>query len=482
MSEQAVGVGSELAKKYRVGRLLGEGGMATVFEGEHMRLGQKVAIKVLHEDLASNVELIARFEREGRALSKLKSRHVVRVFDVDEAPNGVPFLVMERLEGTDLAEELGARGALPIAEAVGYVMQACSAMEEAHAVGIVHRDLKPSNLFLTTEGGTRIVKVLDFGIAMDALPEHGARLTETSAVMGTPVYMAPEQFRRTRDVDGRADIWALGATLYEMLTGSPPFSGTANTIGVAVVTDDFPPIEDSRPDAPAALRAVIARTLEKDPAKRFATMRELADALAPFGDTVIIAPRSSPRVSSAEALGRASTRPVMTAPLHAPPPETRPDAVKASTPAPELGAEAAPSRSSSRRRVVLGAAVIAAVAGASALFVATRAPPGARTAPGPAASASSAASSSSSPSPFAPTSASVGVVPLVPPPLDAAATASQLAPGDSRLPPPPSTTGVAPRTSAGGRPSATQGGGPPSAKPSAKPPTGNAPPLFFPGQ
>ena len=479
MAEHAVGVGSELAKKYRVGRLLGEGGMATVFEGEHMRLGQKVAIKVLHEDLVSNVELIARFEREGRALSKLKSRHVVRVFDVDEAPNGVPFLVMERLEGTDLAEEIGARGALPIAEAVGYVMQACSAMEEAHAVGIVHRDLKPANLFLTTEGGTRIVKVLDFGIATDALPEHDARLTQTTSVMGTPIYMAPEQFRSTRDVDGRADIWALGATLYEMLTGSPPFSGTSSTIGLAVVIDDFPPIEDSRPDAPAALRAVVARTLEKDAARRFATMRELADALAPFGDTVIIAPSSSPRVTAADALGRASTRPVMTAVVHAPSPATR-DAAKASTPAPELRAAAAPSRISSRRRVVLAAAMVAAVAGASALFVATRAPSGGRTAAQAAASSASASAGSSSP--IAPTSTTAAVLlPLVPDPLDGGASAPQLAAVGSRLAPPTSPTGIAMRTD-GGRATAAPSGGAPSAEPSAKPPTGTTPPLFFPGQ
>jgi serine/threonine protein kinase len=464
MSEHAVGVGSELAKKYRVGRLLGEGGMATVFEGEHMRLGQKVAIKVLHEGLARNVELIARFEREGRALSKLKSRHVVRVFDVDEAPNGVPFLVMERLEGTDLDQEIGARGALPIAEAVGYVMQACSAMEEAHAVGIVHRDLKPSNLFLTTEGGTRIVKVLDFGIAKDALPDHGARLTQTAAVMGTPVYMAPEQFRRTRDVDGRADIWALGATLYEMLTGSPPFSGTASTIGVAVVNDDFPPIEDSRPDAPAALRAVIARTLEKDPAKRFATMGELADALAPFGDTVIIAPRSSPRGSAAEALGRASTRPVMTAALHAQPPETRSDAVKASTPAPELKTDRVPSGALSRRWVVPGVVVfaVAIVVGGSALFVAMRG----RSVTAPVTSSSLPASSSAPPWPSPASSTSAAApLPLVPAPA-----------------PSPSTTVVSPRPPAGGRPQGSPGGSAPSAKPSAMPPTGSPPPLFFPGQ
>ena len=475
--------GSELAKKYRVGKLLGEGGMATVFEGEHIRLGQKVAIKVLHEELTENVELIARFEREGRALSKLKSRHVVRVFDVDETPNGVPFLVMERLEGSDLEQEIAARGALPIAEAVGYVMQACSAMEEAHGVGIVHRDLKPSNLFLTTEGGARIVKVLDFGIATDALPEQGKepekRLTKTASVMGTPVYMAPEQFRRTRDVDGRADIWALGATLYEMLTANPPFSGTPSTIGVAVVNDDYPPIEQSRPDTPVALRAVIARTLEKDPAKRFARMGELADALAPFGDRVILAPYSSRRLPVAEVLGRASTRPAM-APVLALSPETRLDAVKASTPAPELRTDGAPARRSSLRWVSLGIAAVLSVAGASLLFVATRGRPDARTSPEPVASSSAPAPSASSSPPATSTASAAVLLPLVPLPLDDA-SAAPLASGGSR-PPPSSSTGAAPRTSAGSRPPGSPGSAAPSVRPSAKPPNGNAPPLFFPGQ
>ena len=471
--------GSELANKYRVLRLLGEGGMATVFEGEHMRLGQRVAIKVLHEDLMGNVELIARFEREGRALSKLKSRHVVRVFDVDETPTGRPFLVMERLEGSDLDQEIAARGPLPIGEAVGYVIQACSAMAEAHAVGVVHRDLKPSNLFLTNEGGTRIVKVLDFGIATDALPDQAKRLTRTESVMGTPVYMAPEQFRRTRDVDGRADIWALGATLYEMLTGKPPFSGTASTIGVAVVNDDYPPVEDARPDVPSELRAVIARTLEKDPAKRYPTMNDLADALAPFGDTVIIAPRSSPRLPAAtEALGRASTRPAVMPVLSE---VTIVPAATASTPAPGGATEVTPPpRRSPLLWIGLGMGLV--VVGGAALLFATQGSFAARTtaAPlsstpaalvAPAYSAPSATPSEATPSEAPSSATTTAIVPLA---ASSPAAAGSTAPVGSK---------PGPRATASARPSSSTASPPSSAKPGgAKPPNGTPPPLFFPGQ
>lgn len=471
--------GSSLANKYRIGRLLGEGGMATVFEGEHVRLGQKVAIKVLHEDLVKDPQLVARFEREGRALSKLKSRHVVRVFDVDETPTGRPFLVMERLEGTDLDRELSARGPLPIAEAIGYLSQACSAMAEAHAAGVVHRDLKPSNLFLTTEGGTRIVKVLDFGIAMDAQPEHAPRLTHTEAVMGTPVYMAPEQFRRTRDVDGRADIWALGATLYEMLTGKPPFSGTASTIGLAVVHDEYPPVEDARPDVPASLTAVIARTLQKDPAKRFATMDELADALLPFGDSVVVAPRSSGRrlpVTPDLDLDRASTRPavepVMPAEL----------GVQAKTPAGAALPTLARAKRSPARSLPIGIGL--AVVAVAAVLVAMRSPAVTRTTaePAPPSTPPSTVSPSSSAAPATSTAAVSGSVPastlgalapITPPTPSAGGSAAPVA---SLASPASSAVVVAPRASTAPRSSA------PATKPAAKSGTSNAPPLFFPGQ
>lgn len=261
--------------------------MAQVFEGEHVKLGQLVAIKVLRDELCRDPSLVERFEREGRALSKLKSRHVVRVFDVDVAASGAPFLVMERLEGSDLETELQVKGQLSVAEAVSYLRQACAAMAEAHRIGIVHRDLKPSNLFLAKEGDAQVLKVLDFGIVKDA-PGSDVRLTSTQTTMGTPLYMAPEQFRSAKEVDARADVWALGATLYELLSGTPPFVGSATTIGVSVVTDPLPPIEATRSDLPAGLRAVIEKALEKDPARRFPSAKELGEALGPWDDAALV--------------------------------------------------------------------------------------------------------------------------------------------------------------------------------------------------
>jgi serine/threonine-protein kinase len=228
---------------------------------------------------------------------------------------------MEYLDGVDLAQEVAARGPLPVPEAVEYMREACAGMQEAHAQGIVHRDLKPSNLFLTNEGRARVVKILDFGIASEGPSDVAARLTKTETVMGTPSYMAPEQFRSAKGVDERADIWALGTTLYELLTGEPPFIGTATTVGVSIVTDPVRPIETLRPDVPAALRDVVLKALEKDRERRFATMTEFADALAPFGDGLVAAPRASargmpsiPEIEHAETLAIVSSGPRVTAP------------------------------------------------------------------------------------------------------------------------------------------------------------------------
>ena len=290
---ETLAVGVVLGGKYRILRPLGEGGMAVVFQAEHVKLGHHVAVKVLRPGLEHDASIAARFEREGRALSRLKSRHVVRVFDVDTTPSGAPILVMEYLEGRDLDAELRARGPLPIGEAVGIVLQACEAMQEAHDHGLVHRDLKPTNLFLAADGARSTVKVLDFGIAGEAPGAGDARLTQTEMVMGTPYYMAPEQFRSAKGVDARADVWALGATLYELLTGEPPFTGTATTIGVAVVTEEARPIEALRPEVPKELCDIVRHTLEKDRDKRVQTMAALAEALSPFGSGVVIAPRSS---------------------------------------------------------------------------------------------------------------------------------------------------------------------------------------------
>jgi serine/threonine protein kinase len=266
--------------KYRLERVVGAGGMAIVWRAVHDKLGQVVAIKVLRRRLCAQAALVERFEREGRALSKLRSRHAVRVLDVDLTPAGAPYLVMEWLEGNDLDQELATHGPLPTAVAVEWIREACRALAEAHALGIVHRDLKPANLFLATEGDARVLKVLDFGIAKEGEDPNEVRLTQTHAVMGTPLYMSPEQFRGTRDADARSDVWSLGATLFQLITGRPPFVGSATSVGIAVYTDPTPPVRAYRPDAPPELIAVIERCLEKSPDARFADAAALGAALA----------------------------------------------------------------------------------------------------------------------------------------------------------------------------------------------------------
>lgn len=272
--------GQVVAGKYRLVRVLGEGGMGVVYEAEHTRLGQKVALKMLLPELVRVDDLVQRFDREARAASQLKSRHTARVMDVDVTEGGVPYMVLELLHGRDLDAELGARKAIPVGEAVDYVLQVCAAIDEAHALGIVHRDLKPSNVFLSDERGGRVAKVLDFGISKVS-SEGDARLTAAEAVMGTAMYMAPEQVKSSRNVDARADIWSLGVVLYELLSGRAPFVGTPTQVVAAIVSEDAPAI-GTLVDVPAPIAEAIARCLARDPAGRFGSVRELMRALAPF--------------------------------------------------------------------------------------------------------------------------------------------------------------------------------------------------------
>jgi serine/threonine-protein kinase len=275
--------GSKLGGKYALERVIGQGGMAVVYEATHLRLRQRVAIKVLVPKIAEIAEIVHRFEREARALVQLHGPNVAHVIDVDTTPEGLPYIVMELLDGHDLAQEIAERkGDFPIEEAVGYVLQACAAMAEAHALGIVHRDLKPANLFLTGAPPDRLVKVLDFGVSK--LLEGDTNMTETEAVLGTPVYMSPEQIEAAKGVDGRADVWSLGVILYELLTFELPFGGrTASQALTSVMVDAPKPLRSRRPDAPRELVAIVMRALSKDPDKRYQDVTELAKALAPFG-------------------------------------------------------------------------------------------------------------------------------------------------------------------------------------------------------
>jgi serine/threonine-protein kinase len=284
-----VKAGEVLVGKYRVERVLGQGGMGVVVAARHLQLEETVALKFLHPPMLKNPDAIARFLREARAASKIKSEHVARVSDVGTLENGAPYMVMEYLDGRDLSDWIRLRGALPVEQAVEFVLQACVAVADAHALGIVHRDLKPANLFCVRRSdGQLCIKVLDFGISKVTGPEGasgpaGGAMTQTSAFMGSPYYMSPEQMTSARSVDAQSDIWALGVILYELVCGRAPFTGEMITeVVVQVTTRAPPPLCELRPDAPAALEAVILKCLEKDRARRHKHVGELAVALLPF--------------------------------------------------------------------------------------------------------------------------------------------------------------------------------------------------------
>ncbi len=275
--------------KYRIVRKLGEGGMGVVSEAIHTRLQQRVALKMLLPDVIDLPDVVSRFDREARAASRLKSENAARVLDVDVSEGGLPYMVMEFLDGSDLGNILERGGALPVADAVDYVLQACNAMAEAHAAGVIHRDLKPSNLFVTqTDGGPR-VKVLDFGISK-VENDADARVTATQTVVGTPLYMSPEQVRSAKHVDARTDIWSLGIILYELLANRTPFEGSTTAAAVAICVDSPPPLSTYRSDVPAGLEEAILKALQKEPAARFPNVKALAEAIAPFGTGAIQAP------------------------------------------------------------------------------------------------------------------------------------------------------------------------------------------------
>jgi serine/threonine protein kinase len=289
--------GETVAGKYAIVRVIGQGGMGVVYEATHLRLRRRVALKMLFPHNTSP-DTVARFEREARAAGRLQHRNVAAVLDVDTTPDGLPYIVIEYLEGHDLEAELQTRGQLPIDDAVGYVLQACDAMAEAHAAGIVHRDLKPSNLFLTADKQGWVVKVVDFGISKTA-DDGDTRLTTTQVSVGTPLYMSPEQVRSARNLDERTDIWSLGIILYELLTGHAPFEGSATAVAAAIVADPTPPIGEFRQGVPEDLQAAIYRALAKDPAARFATVMEFAQALIPFGPPISLPAASEPLSSMA---------------------------------------------------------------------------------------------------------------------------------------------------------------------------------------
>lgn len=279
-------IGDTLGGKYTIDRLLGEGGMGAVYEGHHAGTGRRVAVKVVTGDVAKNPKLAQRFEVEAKAAGTIESEHVVQVLDVGHDERGVPFMVMEHLAGEDVESLLARVGALAPEPAVKIAVQACVGLASAHARGIVHRDIKPGNLFLCArDGGTITVKVLDFGIAkITGETSAGAKLTRTGAILGSPLYMSPEQARTVHRLDHRTDLWSLGIVLYEMLAGIAPHHDTEalGELILAICARPVPPLRSVAPWVDPRLAAAVERALVIDPAARYQSAGEMAAALRAF--------------------------------------------------------------------------------------------------------------------------------------------------------------------------------------------------------
>jgi serine/threonine-protein kinase len=260
--------------------------MGVVYQAQHLLLAQRVALKMMLPDSARSADAVGRFLNEARAVARLENEHVARVMDVGTLPDGTPYLVMELLEGADLATLVREGGAMPVERVVDYLLEAMEAVAEAHAAGIIHRDLKPSNLFLAQRKGGSAIKVLDFGISKTttAEPRTDAIVTATNAVLGSPAYMSPEQLRNARTIDVRADLWSLGVIGYQLLTGVLPFNGS-NIVELFAAIQEREPrsIRELAPDVPPAVDAALLRCLERDAAARFASVLDLGRALVPFG-------------------------------------------------------------------------------------------------------------------------------------------------------------------------------------------------------
>jgi eukaryotic-like serine/threonine-protein kinase len=299
--------------RYRIGRRIGIGGTATVYQAEHTLIGRPVAIKVMHAQFAEDAGCVRRFLAEGRAAGTLGHPHIVESTDLGYTASGAPFLVLELLSGTTIQDQIRRAGPMPVDRAVVIAAQIASALAAAHARGIIHRDLKSANVFLVDRAGADHVKVIDFGISK--LMEDGGH-TEKGLLMGTPMFMSPEQIEDPTGVDGRCDIYALGVILYEMLTGRLPFADEPfPQVLSKIMWEDPPAIEAMRPDVPVEVASLVRGAMARSLAERFQTMKELGAALARLGRTatgtgVTPAPclmrRRRPRLAALAALALAA--------------------------------------------------------------------------------------------------------------------------------------------------------------------------------
>jgi eukaryotic-like serine/threonine-protein kinase len=280
----AVRVGELVGAKYRIVRLLAQGGMGVVYEAQHTVVRRRFAVKFLRRDLAERRDILTRFHHEAEAAGALESENVAAAVDFGIAEDGTPYIVMEYLVGESLNALLEREGRLPIARAADLVAQAARGIQVAHAAGIIHRDLKPQNLFVCRrQDGTDLLKVLDFGVAKLQAADDMNAATRTGAMVGTVAYMSPEQARGDKIVDARSDVYALGAIAYELCAGRKPHPGEShNAILHHIATQPAVPLESVAPELPTDFVAIVARALAADPAARPASAGALVEALAPF--------------------------------------------------------------------------------------------------------------------------------------------------------------------------------------------------------
>ncbi len=281
-SELSALVGTTVAGKYRIDRIIGKGGMGAVFQAANLAIGKRVALKFLDHEAARNREACQRFQREAEAAGMAESAHIVQIFDSGVTDSGLPFLVMELLTGEDLRARLRREGRLSVPAALQIVSQVLRALHCAHEAGIVHRDLKPDNVFLCArDDNPSFVKIVDFGISKVARARVADTLTRRGTVLGTAFYMSPEQAQSFADIDGRTDLFSVGAILFEMLTGQPPHvAPTYEAVLIAICTHDAVDVRTRAPEVPAAVASLVKRALERERDLRFQSAREFLSAIA----------------------------------------------------------------------------------------------------------------------------------------------------------------------------------------------------------